>query len=443
MPDPTTAKAPRKEIKATAQMKKIMADHFYELDKAMKTGNPKIAWCTSVGPAELLRAMGFVVYFPENHGAMLGATRMSTDFIPVANAIGYSPEICSYLTSDVGAYLKKQTPLSKAYPGIDSIPTPDVLVYNTNQCRDVQDWFAFYANEFKKPLIGIQTHRGVGEVTDAHIKSVAEQMKALIPHLEKISGKKYDEAEMKRVLALSKECSVLWKKVLETASAIPSPLNFFDGTIQMGPAVVMRGTQQAVDYYKILLDELEEKVKSKDAAVDGEKFRLYWDGMPIWGKLRPMSELFASLKTCVVASTYCNSWVFDAFDVHPVRSEHSSDTESPISSKTATSDASNGASDPFNSMARAYTELFIVRSDEAKEKYIEAMLKKFSCHGIIFHEAKSCANNTNSRYGMPQRLQQRLGIPSIVISGDLNDLRCYSEEQTKTAIEAFIEQLGR
>lgn len=415
MPEPTTTKAPRKEIKATGQMKKIMADHFYELDKAMKSGSPKIAWCTSVGPAELLRAMGFVVYFPENHGAMLGATRMSTDFIPVANAIGYSPEICSYLTSDVGAYLKKQTPLSKAYPGIDSIPKPDVLVYNTNQCRDVQDWFAFYSQEFKKPLIGIQTHRGVGEVTEAHIKSVADQMKALIPQLEKISGRKYDEKEMKRVLALSKECSVLWKKVLETASAVPSPLNFFDGTIQMGPAVVMRGTQQAVDYYKLLLTELEEKVKSKEAAVDGERFRLYWDGMPIWGKLRPMAELFSSLKTCVVASTYCNSWVFDAFD----------------------------ANDPFNSMARAYIELFIVRSDEAKERYIENMVRKFKVNGIIFHEAKSCANNTNSRYGMPQRLQQRLGIPNIVISGDLNDLRCYSEEQTKTAIEAFIEQLRK
>ncbi|MFH1232033.1 MAG: 2-hydroxyacyl-CoA dehydratase family protein, partial [Planctomycetota bacterium] len=236
------------------------------------------------------------------------------------------------------------------------------------------------------------------------------------------SGRKYDDKEMKRVLSLSKECSVLWKKVLETASAIPSPLNFFDGTIQMGPAVVMRGTQQAVDYYKLLLSELEERVKNKEGVVEGEQFRLYWDGMPIWGKLRPMAELFAKMKTCVVASTYCNSWIFDAFSAEG-------------------GSASGGDPDPFNSMARAYIELFIVRSDEAKEKYIEQMIKKFKVNGIIFHEAKSCANNTNSRYGMPQRLQNRLGIPSIVISGDLNDLRCYSEEQTRTAIEAFIEQL--
>ena len=30
----------------------------------------------------------------------------------------------------------------------------------------------------------------------------------------------------------------------------------------------------------------------------------------------------------------------------------------------------------------------------------------------------------------------------LVIHGDLNDLRCYSEEQARTNIEAFIEQLA-
>jgi benzoyl-CoA reductase/2-hydroxyglutaryl-CoA dehydratase subunit BcrC/BadD/HgdB len=42
---------------------------------------------------------------------------------------------------------------------------------------------------------------------------------------------------------------------------------------------------------------------------------------------------------------------------------------------------------------------------------------------------------------MPERLEKKLNIPSITINGDLNDLRCYSEEQAKTNIEAFIEQL--
>jgi benzoyl-CoA reductase/2-hydroxyglutaryl-CoA dehydratase subunit BcrC/BadD/HgdB len=43
---------------------------------------------------------------------------------------------------------------------------------------------------------------------------------------------------------------------------------------------------------------------------------------------------------------------------------------------------------------------------------------------------------------MPQRLQEKLGIPYLIIHGDLNDLRLYSEEQARTNIEAFAEQLA-
>ena len=69
----------------------------------------------TVGPAELLRSFGFEVFFPENHGALLGATRTAMDFIPEAIKCGYSGHICSYTTADIGSYLKKQSPLQKHY----------------------------------------------------------------------------------------------------------------------------------------------------------------------------------------------------------------------------------------------------------------------------------------------------------------------------------------
>lgn len=401
-----------KEIQATQLLKKIMADHFLEMDRAAREGSRKIAWCTSVGPAELLRGMGFLVYFPENHGAMLGASRTATDFIPVANAIGYSPDICSYLTSDIGAYLRKTTPLQKSYQ-IDSVPKPDVLVYNTNQCRDVKDWFSWYGREFKVPVAGIHSFRNLGEITDFELKAIAEQIEGLIPTLEEVGGTRFDVDRFKEAVRLSRDCSRLWRTVLETAAAVPSPWTFFDATIHMGPAVVARGTQEAVDYYQVLLAELQQRIQDGVAGVEGEKHRLYWEGMPIWGKLRSLSDLFASLRTCVVASTYCNSWIFDQLD----------------------------PAEPFESMARAYTELFIVRDEAYKERYIEDCHKLFKFDGIIFHDAKTCPNNSNNRYGMPERLAEKLGIAELVINGDLNDLRCYSEEQSRTQIEAFVEQL--
>jgi benzoyl-CoA reductase/2-hydroxyglutaryl-CoA dehydratase subunit BcrC/BadD/HgdB len=181
----------------------------------------------------------------------------------------------------------------------------------------------------------------------------------------------------------------------------------------MGPAVVMRGRQEANDYYKILLAEMQERVAQGVAAVPGERFRFYWEGMPIWGKLRNMSELFARLKTPVVVSTYCNSWIFPAFN----------------------------PANPFDSMAEAYCSIFIGQDDAWKENYIADKVKRFAIDGILFHDARTCASNSNNRYGMSKRLSEKLGIPHLVINGDLNDLRCFSEEQTVTNIEAFVEQI--
>ena len=403
----------RKKIESTGQMMKIMSDYFYDLNDAAKSKDRKVAWCTSVGPAELLRAMGFAVHFPENHAAMLGATRMATELIPEANTIGYSPDICSYLTADIGAYLKKVSPLAKAYPGIDGPPRPDILVYNTNQCRDVQDWFSWYAKELNVPCIGITSPKNFTDVSDILIDDVTQQIEALIPTLEEVSGQKLDIQKLRETVSLSRECTELWRQVLETATVTPAPLTFFDGTIHMGPAVVLRGTQQAIDYYRQLLEELNQRTYDKVGAVDNEKHRIYWEGMPVWGRLRQHSDLFAELQTSVLVSTYCSSWIFPDFD----------------------------ANDPIRSMAKAYLGLFIVRSDTYKEEYIKGMLKKFHIDGIIYHDAKTCPCNSNSRYGMPQRLEQETGIPSLVISGDLNDLRCVSDEQTRTNVEAFIEQL--
>jgi len=408
-------KASYKPIRAPKTIKGLMEDYFRELDEASRTGTRKVAWCTSVGPAEILRAMGFLVWFPENHAAMLGASRAAAQCIPVANSLGYSPEICSYLTSDVGAYKQGFTPLARAYPGIESIPKPHVLVYNTNQCRDVQDWFQYYHREYEAPILGIHTHRGVGEVTESHIGSVASQMEGLIKPLERAAERRFDADELRRVVSESRRTSVLWKKVLRTAAEVPSPLTFFDACIHMGPAVVLRGDERANQYYELLLEEMEERVAQSVAAVDDEAFRLYWDGMPVWGKLREHSGLFSSLKTCVVASTYCNSWIFDQLD----------------------------PAAPFDSMARAYTELFIVRSEDEKERYIRNMLETFGVDGILFHDAKTCPNNSNNRYGMPERLKEETGLLSLTINGDLNDLRCYSDEQSRTAIEAFAEQLSQ
>jgi len=123
--------------------------------------------------------------------------------------------------------------------------------------------------------------------------------------------------------------------------------------------------------------------------------------------------VFSKDNAAVVASTYCNSWIFDDFDEN----------------------------NPFTSSALAYTEIFINRSEKAKMEFFRKWISEYRIDGVIFHDAKTCFNNSNSRFGMPLRLKQSLGIPTLIVEGDLNDSRFFSEGQTVSKIEAFIEQL--
>jgi len=396
-------------IRSVAALRDTMGAYYRSLGDAAERKTAPVAWCTSVGPAELLRALGYAVFFPENHAAMLGAARRANAVMPQAHAMGYSQDICSYLTTDIGAFLAHETPLADF--GLTSTPKADVLVFNTNQCRDVRDWFEFYGRQWGVPVIGVRSPRAVDDVREGDVDAVAAQLEALVAPLEAVAGRRLEAGRLEAAVRASRECSDLWKACLETAAHRPAPLTFFDGTIHMGPAVVLRGAEEACAYYRGLLSELEERAAAGTAAVPGEAVRLYWDGMPIWGRLRALSNLFGEFRTAVVASTYCNSWIFSVLD----------------------------PADPIRSMARSSLELFIVRSEAPKEKYIEEMAAFYGVDGILFHDCKTCPNNSNTRYGMPQRLAERLGIPTLVLDGDVNDLRCFSEEQSRTNIEGFVE----
>lgn len=389
-------------------MKTIMGDYF----RSLESGEKKIAWCTSVGPAELLRSFGFEVFFPENHGALLGATRTAMDYIPEAVKCGYSGHVCSYTTADIGSYLKKDSPL-KAHYGLKGQPRPDLIAYNTNQCREVEDWFSFFADEFNCPIAGIQPPRHLDEVSQDETDLVVKQFRKMIPICEKVSGQKFDIDRFRETVRLSKEATLLWQKVLKTSTAANAPISFFDGTIHMGPIVVLRGTQAAKDYYTTLLAELEQNIRENRGFLPEAKTRIFWEGMPVWGKLRMLSDLFSANGAAVVASTYCSSWIFDQFDEN----------------------------DPWTSTAKAYTEIFINRSEKTKMKMLADWFREYRIDGIVFHDSKTCFNNSNARFGMPQRLTQMTGVPSLVLEGDLCDLRFFSEGQSITRIETFLEQI--
>lgn len=399
-------------IAATRQLKELLREYFLDLDAAARDPRRQVAWCTSVGPCEILTAFGFAVYFPENHGALLGARKVSHQYIPFAVSNGYCPESCSYMNSDIGAALAGYSPLKDAY-GIDGPPPPAILAYSTNQCREVQDWWSFFGRRHNAPVFGVRPPAHLGTVTPDMVQFVRGELQRLIEQISAATGRSLRMADLEAVVQRSSRASTLWNRVLDTARTHPAPLTFFDGLIHMAPVVVMRGSPAAIAYYELLLSEMQQRVRDGVGAVPGERHRLYWEGMPVWPKIREFSEKFVDLGACVAASTYCNSWAF----------------------------AEYAGGDPLEWMARTSIEIFINRDEEFKQKFLADMFTAFDIDGAVFHNARTCPNNTNSRFGMARRLRDDLDMPVLVFDGDLSDVRFFSTAQTMTNLEAFVEQL--
>ncbi len=392
----------RQPLKTQGNLKELMGNYFHGLGQRRRP----LAWCTSVGPAELLRSFGFEVYFPENHGALLGTRRLGAKYIPAAGGEGFSPDVCSYLTADIGAYLMGETPLDVF--GLSRPPVPDVLVYNTNQCREVKEWFSYYAEKFNVPLLGIDTPRDIDAPTEPMLNYLESSWKELIVHLEGVSGRSFDPVEFERVVEYSDRACRLWQEFLESNRHCPAKHTFFDHIILMAPVVVLRGTKEAVDFYRALVEE----VTAMDTSGIKERYRFYWEGMPVWGKIGFLSRLFAKHNACIVTSTYCHSWAFDF-------------------------DPANALSSSVN----AYARIFITRSQDYKLRYLEDVSHRFSIDAVIFHDSKTCPYNTNSRFGIPGKFKGATGLPTLTFYGDLVDLRHFSEEEFALRLEAFIEQL--
>ena len=219
----------------------------------------------------------------------------------------------------------------------------------------------------------------------------------------------------KEVVASSYRCTLLWKKVLRLAEHRPSPITFFDGTIHMGPAVVLRGDRAR----RGVLRDPDRRAggahrRAASAPSTTRRYRFYWEGMPVWGKLREPRRAVRRARA-------------------------------PASSPPPTATA--GSSRPWAATipSRAWRAPTPSCSSSARRSSRSSTSRAWSA------TTASTASSTTTRRPVPTTpttatacpsgWSRKLGIPYVVINGDLNDLRLYSEEQARTQFEALVEQL--
>jgi benzoyl-CoA reductase/2-hydroxyglutaryl-CoA dehydratase subunit BcrC/BadD/HgdB len=205
--------------------------------------------------------------------------------------------------------------------------------------------------------------------------------------------------------------------MLYLGKTIPSPFNSLDTFIHLGPIVTLRGTRECVDYYKLLYEEVADRAEKKIGSLPEEKYRVLWDNLPVWFKMRQLEKFFEEKKCTLVTTTYANSWgALSHFQTV-------------------------GMDDPYELLAASYLNPYINWGFEHRIDYLAELIDEFTLTGFIMHSNRSCKPYSVGMYRLQEEVTQRTGKPGVVIEADQNDPRVYSDAQVETRLEAFIESM--
>ncbi|MDQ5987757.1 MAG: (R)-phenyllactyl-CoA dehydratase alpha subunit [Syntrophus sp. SKADARSKE-3] len=397
----------KNKVKSEKKMRDIMTTYYIDA-KMARQNNKKVAWITSGGPVEPLIAMDIIPVYPENHGAMIGASKMGVDLCEKAEAMGYSNDLCSYARSDISCATVNGGP-------IGGLPEPDMLVCCNNICGTVLKWYEVQARYFKVPLFIYDTPFCHTEYTEEIKRYVKRQIEEYIVFLEGICGRKMDQDRMKEVGRISFAGQQLWQEVLDTAINKPSPITAFDAFFHLALIVTLRGTQQTIDYYQELRDELKERSKAGIGAIPNEKYRLLWDNLPIWYRMKWLSRKFAEHDACLVADTYTSAWCASMKYIND--------------------------NNFIGSAPEGYTRSYLNLGVDKMADIVLSMVDKYEVDGIVMHSNRSCKPYSLGQYDIQKIVERKRGIPSLMIEADMVDERSFSESQIETRIEAFIEMI--
>ncbi len=212
---------------------------------------------------------------------------------------------------------------------------------------------------------------------------------------ERVAGRSLSEKKLKEVTRKSKQATELWRRMIETGQQRPAPITAFDEFIHMAPIVEMRGEDFTVDYYRALLDELEDRSLRGVGALKHEKKRLLWDNLPIWSRVRWLAEILAERGVAMVSSTYTNAWGELSDLVDPER--------------------------PLESAARVYLHPILNRGTGHKLAVMKRMVRSFSADGVILHSDRSCKPYSIGQIDQRDRLSKEAGVPALLLEADHND----------------------
>jgi benzoyl-CoA reductase/2-hydroxyglutaryl-CoA dehydratase subunit BcrC/BadD/HgdB len=394
-------------LESVRKLKELMAVHYFRGRYA--DGAVPVAWVTSGFPVEILRPLGFHAVYPENHAALCGVQRIVPALSDAAEAVGYSRDLCSYARTDLGSAFTGRTPAGR-------LPRPDLLACCTNICQTVLYWYRALAAHFGVPLVLVDTPYVYGEARPHQLQYVRSQLEELVRVAERISGRRAEPEALAEVARKAKEGTDLWADCLATGRSRPAPWTGIDGFFHMAPIVALRGTEECNAYYRLLRDELRDRVRRGIGGLREERYRLLWDNLPIWFAVREVATLLAERGFNFVCTSYTNAWAEAGARIDPA--------------------------DLIGSAALSYTHVILNQDLPSRLGILGRLARDYAVDGAVLHSDRSCKPYSIGQVDLKERLAGELGIRVLLLEADHSDPRAWAREQGEGRLTAFMESFG-
>ncbi len=404
-------------LKMTEKLMGFVGKYWQDLWENHRAGK-LVAWCSGVSPHEILKGFGISSVYLEGYGGFCSVAGISTDLCNRAEALGYSPDLCSLIRNFIGATRGTPAPGPEMLP-FGGLPKPDLLVCMP-YCPGIYKIWERYSRYLGVPLVVIERprlHDALGkEEINRIMRDTISELQEMITFLEAFTGRRFDYDRLSQSIAYEQEASKLWWDVVGMCRNIPAPMSILDAFSHLFPFHCYRGEPEAVTYYRELKSELDERVANNIGSTIGlEKYRLYWDNLPIFFRIPEHIQKFASYGAVPVAATFPFYFGFPELD--PER--------------------------PLESFAKY--SLFTPANVglQARIDFTTKVVGDYSIDGLVMQRSRTCLVVNMGQDDILKELTKKTGLPSVVIEGDVCDSRFYSDSEVNSKIDTFMEILAR
>ncbi len=416
---------PQEVVKESSMLKQktMIAENYEKLTSAAETGAKVASTYVPGNLNELIMCFDMLNNLPEINAIQNGMRKKSGRMIMEAEKLGHSEDVCTYVKADIGNMAK-----GAIAPNGKPMPIPDLLLLSYTGCFTFMKWFELLRDQYgcKTAMLHVP-YKGDGTVSQTMRDYVIKQIKEdVIPALEEVSGVKFDIDRLRENLRRSAaaEENLVW--VLQSAKNKPTPIDaYFGGFYYIGPIfTAFRGTDDAVDYYRILRGEIEERIAAgkgpitPEGEMKEEKYRLVVEGPPNWTSFRDFWKMFYDEGAVVVASTYTK--VGGVYDYDGFR--HDPDN-------------------PIESLADYCLGCYTNRNLPERVKMIETYMEEYQADGFLINSIKSCNSFSAGQLLMMREIENRTGKPAAFVESDLVDPRYFSASNIKNRLESYFQMI--